>query len=152
MEAASSKIRPSSACGSIAISGIPCISSSSTSLKLMEIFGNSTDILSSEISTSSADDATALLLIIGVNAGDGKGVGISLIGERHLPMAFGISKSIVGGCKKLLLVLCALSGSSTGTSMVLCLCSMGLSGGLLENDIGVCIDDVVESSSPAMSS
>jgi hypothetical protein len=48
--------------------------------------------------------------INGVIAGDGIGVGISLIGERHLlliPLE-GISKRIVGGCKRLGVVLCAL--------------------------------------------
>lgn len=156
MTAASSNIKPSSACGSIAISctrPIPGISSSG-SLQLIDILGSSIDILSSLI--SSAEDEAMLLRIIGVKAGDGigdgRGVGISLIGERHLLIVLGISNSIVGGCRKLLPLLgdlCALSWSSTGTSIVPC---TGLSGAPLENDIGVCMDEVEESSSPGISS
>lgn len=124
MAAASSKINPSSACGSIAIS-VQWISSSSISLQLMEMFGISIDILSSLLSASSKLDDAALRRIIGVSAGEGigegNGVGNSRIGERHLLIVLGISKRIVGGCKKLLPPLedlCALNGSRTGTSMV----------------------------------
>lgn len=38
--------------------------------------------------------------MIGVRAGDGIGVGISLIGDRHLVMLPGISSNIVGGCSR----------------------------------------------------
>lgn len=94
-------------------------------------------------------------VIAGDGIGEGSGVGISLMGERHLLIVLGISKSIVGGCKKLLPLvedLCALSGSKTGTSMVLWRCMIGLSGHPLENETGVCIEEVVDSSSPATSS
>ena len=66
--------------------------------------------------------------MIGVNAGDGIGVGISRMGERHLLLIVGISSSIVGGCNRfddedvdeddVVVVLCAFRTSSTGTSMV----------------------------------
>lgn len=64
--------------------------------------------------------------MIGVSAGDGMGVGISLIGDKHLLMFDGISSNIDGGFNRLLLLpllllavddLCALSESRTGTSM-----------------------------------
>lgn len=66
--------------------------------------------------------------MIGVNAGDGIGVGISLIGDRHLLLIplLGISSRMVGGCNcvvvvVVVVVLCAaLRASSTGTSIVLC--------------------------------
>jgi hypothetical protein len=142
------------------MSCVQCMSSSSPSL--MEMLGSSTEILSSLMSAaSSTEEETALLRMTGVRAGDGmgegNGVGISLMGERHLLIVLGISNSIVGGCRKLLPPLddlCALSGSRTGTSMVLwlCRCMTGLSGGPLENETGVCIDEVDDSSSPAISS
>ena len=128
--------------------------SSSSSPSLIEIFGSSTEILSSLISASSTEERVVRRMM-GVSAGDGigegNGVGISLMGERHLLIVLGISKSIVGGCSRLLPQLddlCALSGSRTGTSMVLWWCMMGLSGAPLENDTG----DVDDSSSPAISS
>lgn len=110
---------------------------SSSSLALMEILGISTEILSSLFSKSSNEDADIcavarlamgdwLLRMIGVIAGDGigdgRGVGSSLIGERHLLIVLGISNSIVGGCSRLGPLpddLCALIGSNTGTSIVL---------------------------------
>jgi hypothetical protein len=55
--------------------------------------------------------------MIGVMAGEGIGVGISLIGDKHLFPLDGISSKIVGGCNKLGVVLCALIWSSTGTSI-----------------------------------
>lgn len=61
-------------------------------------------------------------VIAGEGMGDGKGVGNSLIGERHLLIVLGISSKIVGGCSKFVPLpddLWALNGSSTGTSIVL---------------------------------
>lgn len=59
--------------------------------------------------------------IIGVNAGDGIGVGNSRIGDKHLFILPGISRRIVGGWRRFWVGadLCALIASSTGTSMVL---------------------------------
>lgn len=102
------------------MSGMQCMSSSS----LMEMLGNSTEILSSL--KSSAEEEITLRRMIGVMAGDGigegRGVGSSRIGERHLLIVLGISNRMVGGWRKLLApaALCALKGSRTGTSMVLC--------------------------------
>lgn len=161
---------PSSACMSITMSCLLNISSSSPSLNPIEMHGNSIDMRSSLKSKpkSSAEDDALLRCRRGVGAGDGRGdgngdgsgVGISLIGDKHLLTDDGTSNRIVGGCKKLLppsLDLCALRASNTGTSMVLCDCRCarcvgGESGGLLEKDTGVCIDEVVDSSSPATSS
>lgn len=44
--------------------------------------------------------------MIGVNAGDGIGVGISLIGDRHLLLIplLGISSRMVGGCSCVVVV------------------------------------------------
>lgn len=160
MAAASSSMSPSSAWGSMAMS-VHLISSSSMSLQLIDILGSSTEILSSLSSASSSEDEAVLLLMIGVRAGDGigegSGVGSSLIGERHLLIVLGISNSMVGGCSKLPLlgVLCALSVSRTGTSIEFCAacrCIIGLSGAPLENDTGVGIEEVEDSSSPTMSS
>lgn len=59
----------------------------------------------------------------GVRAGDGIGVGSSLIGDKHLfVFEFGTSSKIVGGFNELLHVLLevdlwAFSGSKTGTSI-----------------------------------
>lgn len=61
--------------------------------------------------------------MIGVNAGDGMGVGSSRIGDRHLVVfVLGTSSSIVGGFNEppLLLLaddLWAFNGSNTGTSI-----------------------------------
>lgn len=101
--------------------------------------------------------------MIGVSAGDGMGVGISRIGDKHLLIFDGISSNIDGGFNRLLLLpllllfdddLCALSESRTGTSMeVLCIWyDTGESGAQLVKLTGVCIDDVDESSSPILSS
>ncbi|KAI9589507.1 hypothetical protein GQX74_007676 [Glossina fuscipes] len=99
---------------------------------------------------------------VSAKAGDGIGVGISLIGERHLLLMplMGISSSMVGGCsifvedvdatdEELDELLCAFKTSSTGTSMVV---NTGESGGPLDKLTGVCIDDVEDSSSPGASS
>lgn len=69
--------------------------------------------------------------MIGVSAGEGMGVGISRIGDKHLLIFDGISSRIDGGFNRLLLLLllqlladddlCAFNESRTGTSMdVLC--------------------------------
>lgn len=95
--------------------------------------------------------------IIGVKAGDGIGVGNSRIGDRHLFIFDGTSSKMVGfGCNRLLLAdvfeldLCALSGSSTGTSIDTFgkWYDIGESGAQLVKLIGVCTEDVDESSSP----
>ena len=94
-------------------------------------------LLSSSSLKSAPDDGSSWnmgllercgLGMIGVNAGDGIGVGISRMGERHLLLIVGISSSIVGGCNRfddedvdeddVVVVLCAFRTSSTGTSMV----------------------------------
>lgn len=86
------------------MSGAHCTSSSS----LTETLGNSKEILSSLVSTlmSFIEEEAVLRCMMGVKAGEGigegKGVGISLIGERHLLIVLGISKRIVGGCSRLL--------------------------------------------------
>lgn len=98
-----------------------------SSSSLIEMFGSSIDILSSleSMLISFMDDDAVLRCIIGVKAGegigDGRGVGISRIGERHLLIVLGISRRIVGGCRRLLPLLgalCALRASNTGTSIV----------------------------------
>lgn len=91
--------------------------------------------------------------MIGVSAGDGMGVGSSRIGERHLLILLGISSKIVGGFRRLVLllvvVLCAFSGSRTGTSIDVLgkWNEIGESGAQLVKLTGVCIDEVDESSS-----
>lgn len=96
--------------------------------------------------------------MIGVSAGDGIGVGISRIGDKHLLMFDGISSRIDGGFNRLLLLpllvlaaddFCAAYESMTGTSIeVLCVWwyETGESGAQLVKLTGVCIDDVDDSS------
>lgn len=56
--------------------------------------------------------------MIGVNAGDGMGVGSSRMGDKHLfVFELGTSSKIVGGFNELALALLVVDLSNTGTSM-----------------------------------
>jgi hypothetical protein len=62
--------------------------------------------LSTSIRIASSSSTCSLLLFLrggrrGVGAGEGMGVGTSLMGDRHFPYSImGISRRIVGGCCK----------------------------------------------------